>query len=674
MAVGPATPLRRGANDVVFTPSEGSPLRLKIFRDKNHRIRTTRRAAPAEEGQQPRYRETAKVWRDWRRGAGFAVSDEGTDGGYSHGSFLSSENRGLLGPSGYYEEIDLTPASGVIAKFNRSIEFGGHLYLTGFSTRVMRIPNGTGTPEDSGAAMPGATSADLAIFGDKLWVANEWGAPIYGTTDGTTWTAADASVKRSRFATTNWVIGAQMSGGGMDVGKSYPILVGTNADPSLPNTIYHCSDDPGVAGSWVGPNDVGPRTTSIQRLLGLTETVFACKPEGVYMIVGGGRMPNLTPWWQDGFHHSNGATASFYDGQMFANTVQNWEMFSPDPSRLGLHTSCQPGAYESFEDSPVFGRPTASMTYDDWLMVAFWNPILLKSYVMKGKRAETLGMRNRSPMIWYGPVFECPGIITHMRIVVPLDTAHPRYIYYCVNDSAVPETTGTPRLWRQHVPRSPSPYAAYRRGESGYRSAPVWSVVNSAEDLGDPDAPKVSRFYGCVAENLGGGNSVTISTSTDTEASVQQAVLTTSPRDYAVADTTSARGHLVTVTATVQNDADRPVFIRAEKLRGTVNDEKTTVITLSVELGRATEMNNGTQNGRDSRSHAVQLYGFLEQGPFTFNNWLGNDMIVTLEDVEEDEVSTPDGKDTVRIANLTLSVMLTIARYGSAIYGGSRFS
>lgn len=669
-----ATPIKRGANDVAFTTNAGTTLRLPIFRDRTHRIRVTRRAAPAEEGQQPRYRESAKVWRDWRRGAGFAVADEGTDGGYSHGSFLSSENRGILGPSGYYEEIDLTPASGVVAKFNRSVQFGQDLYFTGFSTRVLRIPNGTGTPEDSGAAMPGATSADLAIFGDKLWVANEWGAPIYGTTDGTTWTAAESSVRRSRFATTNWVIGATMSGGGMSVGTSYPILVGSNADPSLPNTIYHCSDDPGTAASWVGPNDVGPQTTSIQRLLGLTETVYACKPEGVYMVTGGGRMPNLSKWWEDSFHHSNGATASFYDRSIFCNTVQNWEMISPDPSNVGQHTSCQPGAYESFEDSPVFGRPTASMVYDDWMVTAFWNPILLKSYVMKAKKAETLGMRNRSPLIWYGPVFECPGIITHMRLVTPLDTSHPRYIYYCVNDSAIPENTGTPRLWRQHVPRSPSPYAAYKRGETGYRSAPAWSIVLSAEDLGDPDAPKVSRFYGCVAENLGGGNSVTISTSADDGADVEQAVLTTSPRDYAVADTTSARGHLVTVTATVQNDSERPVFIRAAKLRGTVQDEKTTVITMSVELGRHTELNNGTTNGRDTRTHAVQLYGFLEEGPLSFSDHMGRDLIVVLEDVEEEEIEDADHKGVTRIANLTMSVMLNIARYGQALYSAGRYS
>lgn len=672
MAVGAATATRRGQNDLVFTTSAGARVPFKVFRDRSHRIKVQRRAAPTEEGQQARYRETAKVWRDWRRGAGFAVSDEGTDGGYSHGSFLSSENRGILGPTGYYEEIPLP--SGVIAKFNRSIQFGQDVYFTGFSTRVMRIPNGTDAPEDSGAAMPGATSTDLALFGDAMWVANEWGAPIYGTTDGTVWTAADTAVRRSRFATTNWVIGAQMAGSGMDIGKSYPILVGSNADPSLPNTIYHCSDDPSVPTSWVGPNDVGIRTTSIQRLIGLTETVFACKPEGVHMIVGGGRMPNMTPWWQDAFHHSNGATAVFYDGSMFANTTQNWEMFSPDPSRLGLHTSCQPGAYESFEDSPVFGRPTASMTYDDWQQTAFWNPILLKSYVMKGKRAETLGMRNRSPMIWYGPVFECSGIITHMRIVTPLDTSHPRYVYYCVNDSAVPETTGTPRLWRQHVPRSPSPYAAVRRGETGYRSAPSWSIVLSAEDLGDPDAPKISRFYGAVAENLGGGNSVTISTSTDTEASVQQAVLTTSPRDYAVADTTSARGHLVTVTATVANDSESPVFIRAAKLRGTVNDERSTVMTVPVILGRASELDNGTENGRDPRNHAVQLYALLEEGPVTVSDWMGRDMIAVVEDVQEDEVEDADHKGVTRIATVTMSVLLNVSRYGSAILGAGRYS
>jgi hypothetical protein len=660
VAVGAPTQTKRGSNDLRFTLADGSALSLHVYRDRTHRIRVRRRAAPAEESQQARYRETAKVWRDYRRGAGFEVADEGTEGGYGWGSFVSTWARGIVGPSGYVEELPLPP--GTVSRFNRSFELAGHLWYTCLNQRMLKVDQLLYGPYDAGVTMTaGAQTQDAIIFKDKAWIANGGSARIWSF-DGTTWLPATDDVIRSRLCTTNWMIGGQMAGADMGIGKSYPVIIG------YADGLYHCTGDPGTAADWVGPNVVGNAGAyGVQRLISTSEAAFALTPGGCYLLTGGGRMPNLSPWWADQYDPDNGGYGIFYDGWLFAGTAYGLDMISPDPSRLGLQQWCQPGAYESHENSPVYGRPVAHAIIDGWLFVAFKSPT--KSYVMRGKLAERLGMRNRNPMVWYGPEFECAGTIRDIRVVSPRDTSHPRYVYYATDDAS-----GTPHLYRQDFPREPTPYAAYRRG-SPWRAYPSWSLTESAEDLGDPDAPKVARFYGAVAENLGDGNALTISTSTDVEASVDQATLTTSPRDYAVADTTSARGHMVTVTATAVNDPERPVFVRATKMRGTVNDEKTLVCTVPVEIGKDTAGNNGA-NGelRDARSQAARLYDLLEQGPVRLSDWLGRDLVVVVEDIEEEEVEDADRRGTTRVATVTYSVMLNYSRYGAAaVYGSGRY-
>lgn len=658
---GPPARTRRGSNELIFTTFSGSKLKLSIFRDKTHRVSIKRRAAPAEEGQRARYRESAKVWRDWIRGAGFAVADDTTEGGYDYGSYVTSWCRGLLGPSGYVEEITL-PA-GTVTRFNKSFVLAGHLWYTCLNERMLKVQDMVGPAYDATVTMTaGAQSQDCEIFRDRAWIANGGAARIWSF-DGTTWSPATDDVRRSRMAKTNWVLGSQMAGAGMTAGSSYRILITSHTSLS---SVYHCSGDPGVAANHVGPNTVGDSVYPIQGLNGTSEAAFARKPDGIYMIQGGGRMPNLSPWWADQYDASNGGYGEFYDGMFFGGTTQGLDMISPDTQNLGLQQWCQPGANESHESSPIFGRPVASARIDGWFFQAFYNGA--RSYVMRGKRAERMQMRNRNPMIWHGYEFACDGVIRDMRVVIPTDSSLPRYIFYATDDNS-----GVPHLYRQDFPREPTPYAAYRRGSS-WRAYPAWNVVMSAEDLGDPDAPKVARFYGAVAEGLGDGNSVTLSTSTDVTASAQQAQLTASPRDYAVADETSARGHRVTVTASVINDPLRSVWIRAAKMRGTVNDEKTTVITVPIELSRHARNPNGTAGAlRDSRADAVRLYGLLEEGPVQLNDWMGRDVVAVLEDLEEEEVEDEDRNGVTRIATLTISVMLSKSRYGSAIYSSGRF-
>lgn len=651
----------RGSNDIVFTLPDGTKLKCHIYRDKSHGIAVNRIAAPVEEGQQPRYRETSKTWRDWRRGAGFEIEDDESVGGYAYGSFVDAERRGLLGPAGFVEEMPLPP--GTVTRFNRSFEIDGSIWYTCLNDRMLKVPSLVDDPVDAGVSMgTDAVTQDVALFKDKAWIANGQNSRIYSF-NGSNWAPATDDVRYTRVTSTNWVLGSSMAGAGMSAGVPYPVFLGAGD-----GGLYHCTDDPGTLGDRVGPNVIGNlQIYGVQKLFATSEAAFASGPGGVTMIQGGGRMPNLTPWWLTEYDPSNGATAEFYDAEIFAGTVQTWERVSPDTSNLGQMEDCAPGASESFESSPVFGRATASTQFDGKMVVSFYNGA--KSYVMFGKRAERLNMRNRNTIVWYGPYFECNGAIRDIRLVSPLNTAYPRFIYYATDDQS-----GVPHLFRQDYPREKSAYASTKRSRT-WRAYPNWSASMSACDLGDPDAPKIMRFYGCVAEGLSDTNSVTIVTNTDvSDDDVSQATLVQSPRDYAVADTATAMGHLVRVRADVINDPANPVFIRAIKARGTVNDEKTTLLTVPIILGRGVKGQNGQTELRDMRVNATLLYEMLVLGPIEWEDWLGRAATIVLEDIKEQEIEDADHKGVTRIANLTISVLLTQEGYGTMRFGAGKYS
>jgi hypothetical protein len=659
MAVGPPKALRRGQQDIAFTLADGSALRLTVFRDKNHRIRISRRAATAEEGQTARLKETPRLYDDLSQGAGFGRRRDDTPHGYHYGTFLWARDRGLFGPAGELTEVSLGGVS--VTSIHFGFNWGPQLYLSCNNQRMLKVINNgpSVTATDGGVIFPnGATSLDCATFRDKAWVALGQSVPIHSF-NGSAWAQAAEPVYRDRFAVTNWTFGAQMasSAAGISTGFSQRTLV-SYAAGNL--GLYHCVGDPGLVGNHVGPNKISDDVTGIQVFHATAEAVFAGTPQGVFLLTGGGRMPNLTPTWRDHFDSSNGAELAMFDSMLFASMTTGLVMVSPDPSRLDEHQWCHPGAFESFENSPVRGWPRKLLTDSGYLLAWFWNGT--RSYMMAGKRADRLGLRSRNPMIWQGAENDVDGAVTYAK-VLPSVNGGPRWLLFATLDAA-----NVPHLWTQELPKEPSPYAAWKTGAT-YRSSPTFSVNFGADDLGDADAPKVARYWGAVTENASSTNTLTLSTRTDQGSPVTQMTVNESPRVFAVNDETSARGHLVELTATGRSAPTSPLWIRAIKSRGTINDEKTVVITVPVVLGRGVRGQNDGAILRDSRATLAQVYDLLTVGPVSLSDWAGRDLKVVLEDIQEDEVDDPDGVGTLVVATLTISVLLTGAGHGRAAYG-----
>lgn len=662
----------RTGRDLRFTvPASlgGGTLSVSLLRgaDKDGRkYRIQRQAVPAEENQSNRLRETPRLFDDLSQGAGFGRRRQDTSQGYHYGTFLWARDRGMFGPSGELTEISLGGLSVT------SINFGftwtdGSLYLSCNNDKMLKVTNnGTSiSVVDAGVTFPaGATSLDCAVFKDKAWVCLGQGARIYSF-NGTTWTAATDDVRRDRFAVTNWTFGRQLASSvaGISAGTTQRTLVSYSAGDK---GVYHCTGDPGVTNNHAGPNYVGDQAYGVQVFHATAEAVFAGTAQGVFMLMGGGRFPNLTPWWANQLDPSNGAELQMHDGSLFAALTNGLDMVTPDVSQLGEMTLCHPGAYESFEESPVYGWPRKLITDSGWLLAWFWNGE--RSYLMAGKKAARLGINSRNPIIWHGSECDVAGAITFARVLPSVDNG-PRWLLFASLDD-----DGTPHLWTQSLPREPSPYAAWKNG-GAHRFSSEFTITFSADDFGDADAPKVLRYWGAVTENASNTNTLTISTSTDKEASVEQVVVNQSPRQFSTADETSARGHMIEVTASGQSEPDSPIVVRSVKVRGTINDEKTVLIEYPISITAEQPGGHATLDTASARMKLAQLYDLLDIGPVTMYDHVGRERLVVIEDISEDETPANDDLTAVITARVTVSVLQTSAVYsGSDVYGASRYA
>ena len=618
---------------------------------------------PAEEGQSSRLRETAITYNSHRRGAGFGKAEEDTRGGYHYGTFLWARDRGKLMPSG--EVVDLTSQlpSGT-ATLDSAADFGGVTYVTAGNRRMLTVTNnGTSLTVADATVNMGASamSQSVVVFGSALWVAAQGGDRIW-TFDGSTWSMAADDVRRSRLAVVDWVLGGQYAVGASTIGTTQRVLIGTHT--SLPS-IYHCVTAPGSTASWVGPNTVGDSAYPIQTLHAAGEAVFAGKPDGVFLVEGGGKMRNLAPHWRQQYDASNGASVQFYDQRLLAGHTQFMDMLSPDPEQIGLQMECGPGAVDGIEHSPVIGRVSRMTTDSGYALASFYNDVTNHSYVMSGKRTDRLGLSGANPMTWYGSEFDCDGRIDLLHII-PSVNEGPRWLLIGVLDD------GVPYLYAQSLPKAPSPYTDWKQG-GPHRFASQFTCRESLDDLGDPSSPKNMRYIAVVTENAANTRALTVETTTDGGASTTQIEITQPGRQFAVMDTATA-GVNLEVTLTGASEPTEPLVVRSVKVRGTINDERTLVYVVPLELGRDVMTNRGTTDPSSPFVKVAQLYTLLEAGPITAKDWHGITRTMVVEDVKDDELLDDDGNGVTIYATVTLSVLLSQAVYGSAVYAVSRFS
>lgn len=671
MSVSPA----RGARDIRFTiPDEqgGGTLACTIARGvggDGRRYRIRRRAVAYEEGAAPRLRETATVWDNWGRGAGFGRMTPRTTNGYTVGTNLYCRGGDLLMPAGELTELNLGGLS--FSRFDSAFDFGLFTYLTTASTRILKVTNsGTSVSvADAGVSLGvGGAAVSAAVFGDKAWVAN---GPLQRMVsfDGSTWAQATDDVRRTYVATANWQLGAQFANSAGLIGTTQRVLVGTSATTT--SSVLHCVDDPGLTASWAGPNAVGDSVYAIQRLHAAGEAVFAGKPDGVYLIEGGGRMRNLAPSWRTQVDASNGKALQFFDQFLFAGHTRFLDMISPDPDRVGLQMACHPGAAESGADTPVTPRCTALVVDGEYLLAAFWDISTNNSYLMAGRRADRVGYGdNRNPIIWYGAEAIFTGVVTLLH-VIPSNGSGPRWLLIGTRPGY---ETGTAQLWTQSLPTESTPYDAWKAG--GYhRFAPHFTCQFATDDLGDNASPKIMRYVAATTENADTARTLTVLTATDGRDEETQITISEPGYRTAVFEQPTDPGVNVQVTLVGDSGPTEPLVVRSVKVRGTINDERTVVYDVPVVIGRDVVTNRGTRDPSSPFVKRAQLYALLEAGPITVFDWNGVERTMVVEDVSDEEILDDDAAGVTVVAVVTLSVLLALPKYGApgSVYGISRY-
>lgn len=659
----------RSSRDIIFsipTDQGGGVLSCMIARGASkldgRKFKIRRIAVAAEEGAPKRLRETAVTYKDWTRGAGFGRADEGTDRGYNYGTFLYARSRNMLMPAGEMTEIEI-PSD--VVQMDTAFELADATWITCQNTKMLKVIGGT-LPDalDAGITFTaGAITRSGVVFDDKAWISNGAAARIWNF-NGTNWTAAAEDMRLGILTTTNWTFGAQMALNAGLIGRSERTVVGTHPTGS---GLYHCVDDPGVIANWAGPNPVGDSIYPMRAINGFGESVFAAKADGVYVVQGGGRMPNIAPHWREQYDFDNGGVVWFYDGVILASTVQYLDMLQPDPSQVGLQNPCHPGASESAENSPITWRCTAITNEGGGVLAAFWDGT--NSYVMWGKRTARLGLNSRNPMTWYGAEAVVPGACTMLH-VMPSRGNSPRWLLIATRPTLV---SGTPKLYAQSLPAEHTPYMSWKIKRYPHRFAPQFTCVFATDDLGDPASPKNMRYVAAVTENASNTRSLVVDTSTDGGATTTQIEINDPGRVVAVFDTATAAGVNVTVTVTGNSEPTEPLVLRSVKLRGTINDERTVVYEVPLEIGRDLETNRGTTDPSSPFVKRAQLYALLEAGPIQVTDWNNQTRTMVLEDIDDAELLDDDAAAVTIYANITVSVMLSNSVYGSSQYGVGRY-
>lgn len=669
MSVSPA----RGARDIRFSiPADqgGGTLSVMIARgvgSDGRRYRIRRRAAAYEESARPRLRETAAVWDNWGRGAGFGRMTPRTTDGYTVGTMLYCRGGDLLMPAGELTELNLSGLT--FARFDDAFDFGGFTYVTTAASRVLKITNnGTSVSvADAGVSLGGsAISVSAAVFGDKAWVACGPLTRILSF-DGSTWATATDDVRRTYLATTNWQLGAQFANSASLIGTTQRVLVGTSTTTT--SSIHHAVSDPGLTASWSAANAVGDSAYAINSLHTAGEAVFAGKPDGVYLVEGGGRMRNLAPSWRTQYDASNGKALHFYDEFLFAGHTRFLDMLSPDPERVGLQMACHPGAAAGGADTPLTPRCTAMVNDGDYVLAAFWDVTTNNSYVMAGKRADRVGYGdNRNPMLWYGAEAVFSGVVTLLH-VIPATGSGPRWLLVGTRPGY---DTGTAQLWTQSLPTESTPYDAWKAGGS-HRFAQHFTCQLALDDLGDGASPKNMRYVAATTENADTARTLSVLTSTDGRATETQITIAEEGYQTAIFETSTSAGVNVQVTLVGDSGPTEPLVIRSVKVRGTINDERTVVYDVALEIGRDLLTNRGTRDPSSPFVKRAQLYALLEAGPIAVKDWNNIERTMVVEDISDEEILDDDGKGLTIVAVVTLSVLLSLPVYGSAQYGIARY-
>lgn len=587
-------------------------------------------------------RDVPVLWRDFSGGAGFSESWGQGVNGYAYGRNVNTRNPRLLLPAAHLYNITVAGLT-FTAPVTDSINFDGRLRFVAGDSIFSIDPASTAASLDN--QFSGSLFKTMQIFPvagvQRVYVTDYNGRMVVRKAGSWSRMADPGAVqpfhRMDDLAKVYWAVGDKRGYQLVGVASKYPTV-----SDAAGNYIYHCAGDPETAANWTPVGYVGSGYV-VRSMAASNRRVYYCCDDGIYDLDEQGYSPNLTPYWGDYPHASNGQWSTVYEGLVLASHVLGLDYVPVSTgARLDASTMAHPGSGLPNE-TPVYGPVVCGINEGGWIVVAQFNG--KDTYVSYGKPRDMIGINGPGPVLWHNEYYLAGQKVTHMAITER--HGGPVLVLF----SHAYNSTTAVKIWEAILPTSSTTIQDWLNN-GRMRFSQSFDLFIPVEDWQDPASRKNLMRIDVQADGLGilqqGAVQVEVLAKTENQGWVSQGSSASSPRGIIYPQGKYLDGYRIGLQVKgtgvttgldpvanptnvwTANQQSFPPIIRALKARAglVVEQRKTRVYHLRVGGG---ELGDGTLDRRDPQELKDWLFSLQNYGPITAVNEDGKVETVKVE-------------------------------------------
>ncbi len=628
-----------------------------------------------------RSRDVPVIWTDFSQGMGYSETWGPQTNGYAYGQNVYTRSPRLVLPAGYLYSITMGSftTSGPVTD---SEFFDGLLYFVA-GERLMSL-DPTSSAVSTVGIFSGSNFNKMTAFrgtgARRLYISDRNGTMLRRSPGGSVEAGSVGGFYRipnpgtppqlrfDDFVQVYWAVGDK---------RGYQLVAVSTLDPNGNNAngtyLYHCAGNPELVADWSPIGTIG-EGFPVRSLAASNRRVYFCCDDGVYDVDDQGYAPNLTPYWKDYAHASNGQWSTVYSGMVVASHQLGLDWVPVGRGiRIDASTFAHPGSGLPNE-TPVYGPVTSGVNDGGWLAVAQFNG--RDTYISYGKPRDMLGYDGPGIFVWHNELY-IPGVkVTHMTI--QNRNGGPMLVLFghLYNDAG---STYNLRIYEVTLPTASTPLQDWLNG-GRMRFAEKFSLFLPMEDWRDPASRKNLMRFDVQADQLGvlqgGLGTVQLELLAKVEAQEFKSQGTTAitPRGtiypnnkyldgYRIGMRVDGYGYTTKGTNNIYpgpSSETYPPILRAMKARAGLVVEQRNTRVYRIILGSG-QMNDLAY---DDRTHDLEkwLYSLQDYGPITMVDENGETLTAKIETgTTYTEVANPRSNEQITVCEIIATIIEEIA-------------
>ena len=399
-------------------------------------------------------------------------------------------------------------------------------------------------------------------------------------------------------------------------------------------------------------------------------TGLVVAPSNILWLTEGGamdvdnspRVVNRTAYWKSfrstGGKITNGLMMGDWALLPHANGLDRWHV--NNNAMNGPTGWCGPGVGLE-NNTPVFGTPAAIEYWQGGAFVGLWNGT--DSWLAYGRDRVEMGVPGVGPMVWQTFKKFAGAHISGLKACTGANGRPYLWIWTKV------DSTGICAAYIMDLPDNGTAVQDFYFG-SGMAFQETGEFYFTREALAHPSIYKALRRFELTAQDMNPA-SASVYANADGAGYVLQG--TARANDAAFAATT-ARAKNLNLRMDLSGSTTAPPMVEALRLTQRYSVRRTEARVYTLRLGLA-DRTGVERRGRDPERLWTHLKDLLESGPCDAVDEIGTRLRVDVVDVRavSAEKASNVSYPWERIAEVTIVVLYSAARYGSAVYGNDEY-